>query len=72
MEPKTIGRQGEGRGLYLVKRLLSLTGAELRIERDCDRERRINRVGVDFENNIFRVSMPRDSDVSFSPVPHRG
>ena len=69
MEPRKIGRQGDGRGLYLVRRLLSLTGAELRIERDCNIERRINRVGVDFENNIFRLSMPRGSDVS---LPYRG
>ena len=72
MEPKKIGRQGDGRGLYLVTRLLSLTGAGLEIESDCDIERRIDRVGVNFENNIFRLSMPRDSEVSFSPVSYRG
>ena len=58
-EPKKIGLQGEGRGLYLVDRFLALTNSALKVERDVDKERRVNRMGFDFENNIFRLSMPR-------------
>ena len=58
-EPKKIGRQGEGRGLYLVDRLLALSNSALKIEPDVDRQRRVNQIGVDFENNVFRLSMPR-------------
>lgn len=58
-EPQKINRQGEGRGLYLVERLLALTNSAIRVELDVNKERRVNRMGVDFENNIFRLSMPR-------------
>ena len=58
-EPKKIGRHGEGRGLYLVDRLLALTNSALKIEPDVDAKRRVNKMGVEFENNVFRLSMPR-------------
>lgn len=58
-EPKKIGRHGEGRGLYLVDRLLALNNSTLKIEPEVDRKRRINQLGVDFDNNVFRLSMPR-------------
>ena len=56
---KKIGLQGEGRGLYLVDRLLALTNSAIKVERDVNKERRVSRMGFDFENNIFRLSMPR-------------
>ena len=58
-EPRKINRQGEGRGLYLVERLLRLSDSALKIERDASRDKRVTKVGVDFENNVFRLSMPR-------------
>lgn len=58
-DPKKISRQGEGRGLYLVKRLLTLSDSVLTIEPDVDSSLRDNRMGVDFENNVLRLSMPR-------------
>lgn len=58
-EPKKIHRHGEGRGLYLVDRLLALTNSALKIEPDVDAKRRVNQMGIDFENNVFRLSMPR-------------
>ena len=58
-EPRKIDRQGEGRGLYLVERLLRLSDSALKIERDVSRDKRVTKVGVDFENNVFRLSMPR-------------
>ena len=58
-EPKKLDRQGDGIGLYLVERLLSLSESKLVIYRDCDRDRRVHRMGVRFENNRFALSMPR-------------
>ena len=58
-EPKKIDRQGEGRGLFLVHQLLSLSNSALKVERDCDPDRRVHRMGVDFENNRFTISIPR-------------
>lgn len=63
-EPKKIDRQGEGRGLFLVRELLSLSNSFLTVERDCKRELRVHRMGVDFENNRFLVSMPRSKHSS--------
>ena len=58
-EPQKIGLQGEGRGLYIVDRLLALTNSAIKVERDVNKERRVSRMSFDFENNIFRLSMPR-------------
>ena len=58
-EAKKIHRQGEGRGLYLVKRLLELNNSVLEIDNDVDKTRQTTRLGVNFQNNIFRLSMPR-------------
>ena len=58
-EAKKIGRHGEGRGLYLIEQLLSLSKAKIRVEHDFDTGRRVHRMGVNFENNRFLVSMPR-------------
>jgi hypothetical protein len=56
-EAKKIGREGEGRGLYLVEQLLGLSGAELCVERDVDPDRRVYRTGMHFEKNRFMLVM---------------
>lgn len=58
-EPKKNDRQGDGIGLYLVKRLLSLSRATLTIKPDCEKERSKYQMGVQFENNVFELAMPR-------------
>lgn len=58
-EPNKIDRQGEGRGLFLVNELLALSDSSLTVEYDCKKDLRVHRVGIDFENNRFSVSMPR-------------
>ena len=56
-EARNIGREGEGRGLYLVEQLLGLSGAELCVERDVDADCRVYRMGMHFEKNRFTVVM---------------
>ena len=58
-EPQKVNRQGEGRGLYLVERLLALSDSVLKIDPDVNKQRREYRMGGNFENNVFRLSMPR-------------
>ena len=58
-EPKKIGLQGEGRGLFLVDRLLTLSDSKLNIQANVDQRRRARHMGMDFENNVFTMSMPR-------------
>ena len=58
-EPKKIGRQGEGRGLYLVDRLLALSNSKVTIDPNVNKQLRTDRMGVVFEHNIFRLSMPK-------------
>lgn len=56
-EARKIGREGEGRGLYLVEQLLGLSRAELCVERDVDGDCRVYRMGMHFEKNRFMVAM---------------
>ena len=58
-EATKIGREGEGRGLYLVEQLVRLSGAELCVDRDIDVDCRVYRMGMHFEKNRFMVAMRR-------------
>jgi len=60
--PKKINKDGNGLGLSLATRLLRLIGGELAIEIDCDESRRVSRMGIEFENNIFTLSLPHSSN----------
>ena len=58
-EPRKLGLQGDGIGLYLVRRLLWLSHATVSIRRDVNKDQSVHRLGVQFENNVFEVWLPR-------------
>ena len=59
-ETKKIGRQGEGRGMGVVRRLLEMNDGSVRFLSDVDQGKRQDRMGVHFEGNVLRVSLPRN------------
>ncbi len=56
--PTRLGKSGKGLGLYLVRKLLSLTGGEVSFKPDVDPSQRIKQLGIDFVNNIFIINLP--------------
>lgn len=60
--PSKINRSGNGLGLSLAKRLLELIDGNLSVRRDCDESRSTTRLGIEFENNQFILSLPHYED----------
>jgi len=58
VNPSNLGKAGKGLGLYLVSKLLEITGGSISFQRDCDPKSRIEYRGWDFEKNIFTIALP--------------
>jgi signal transduction histidine kinase len=57
--PRQVNRNGDGIGLFLVRRLTSLIDVDVRLVRGRNTSLSESRMGVEFENNVFIFDIPK-------------
>jgi signal transduction histidine kinase len=69
--PRNLDKPGRGIGLYLIQRLITLTGGSVKFTPNADPSLKIHYRGWDFENNIFTVELPLCKDSTSSNIKGR-
>jgi signal transduction histidine kinase len=58
LAPRKLDKDGEGIGLFLVRKLVQLLDGEALVLRNLKPGLSTTRMGIEYEHNVFRISVP--------------